>query len=124
MAASSTSMAKVKRNLFFSGNDDGFSVPQHNDARCGRSVAVDESNTDVSIGGSSFRRERKGTRGEEPQTKKCAVVYLSERHSRLCPLTYIPMVPPVTPEPGQSNWFGLPLAFNPSTTHGVCYEEA
>ena len=94
---SSILMGKVKRNLFSgdSGNDNGYSVSQCNDA-CVGSGAVGGS-ADVPMGGSSWSKEE----GGESQRKKCAVVYLSERHSRLCPVTHIPMVPPVTPEPGQ-----------------------
>ena len=99
MGVSRTSVAKVKRNLFFSGIDDDFTVPRYDDARYSGSVAVDESAV-FSIGGRSFKGEGRDPGGEEPQTRKVSVVYLSERRSRLCPLTHVPMVPPVTPEPG------------------------
>ena len=92
--ASSTSAMKVKRNLFSVG--DGCGRSRHSDASCGSGAVGGSAEVPTGLS-SSWSRKEVG----ESQRKKCAVVYLSERHSHLCPVTHVPMVPPVTPEPGQ-----------------------
>ena len=97
MGVSGASTVKVKRNLFSggNGNDVDLGVSQYTETCCGSGVV--SGSADAPMAGSSFWSKE----GRESQRKKCAVVYLSERHSRLCPVTHVPMVPPVTPEPGQ-----------------------
>lgn len=90
--ASNTSAVKVKRNLFSVGEGCGGS--RRSDASCVGGAVRESAEVPTGLRSSWSTKEV----GEK---KKCAVVYLSERHSHLCPVTHVPMVPPVTPEPGQ-----------------------